>query len=77
MRPETQRYHAAAQKVLDGLDPQQDLGEIMVAMEGAVATVLLAVMGRDAEKAVAMLNEGLVPGVEERIAKWANRDDED
>jgi len=76
MRPETQRYHAAAQKVLDDLDPQQDRGEIMVALEGTVAAVLLVVMGRDAERAVAMLNEGLVPGVEERIAQWANRDDE-
>lgn len=73
MRQDTQRYHDAAAKVIDGRDPIADRGEIMVALEGTVAAVLLMVMDGDPRKAAGMLNEGLVQGVEVRLALYASR----
>ena len=68
---DTQRAIAAAKLILDGRDPKDS--SVLVTLEGLVALVLLASMGNDHEKAAAMLNEGLVPGVEERIALAASR----
>lgn len=65
---DTQRAIAAAKALIDGRDPKRDVASIMVSLEGLVALVLLATHGNDARKAAAMLNEGLVPGVEGRIA---------
>ena len=65
---DTQRALAAAKLIIDGRDPSADMSKIMVTLEGLVSLVLLAVMGNDASKAAGMLNEGLVPGVEGRIA---------
>ncbi|WP_305968332.1 MULTISPECIES: hypothetical protein [unclassified Mameliella] len=65
---DAERYFRAAKLVLDGRDPIKDRGEIMVTLEGTVAAVLIMVMGGDHRKAAAMLNEGLTPGVEGRIA---------
>ncbi|MGS4945564.1 hypothetical protein ACVDG3_08800 [Meridianimarinicoccus sp. RP-17] len=73
MNQDTQRYYDAAAKVLDGRDPIADRGEIMVTLEGAVTAVLLMVMNGDPRKAAGMLNEGLVQGVEGRLALWASR----
>ena len=70
---DTQRALAAAKLIIDGRDPGADHGAILVTLEGLVSLVLLAVMGNDERKAAAMLNEGLVPGVEERIALAASR----
>lgn len=70
---DTQRALAAAKLIIDGRDPSADHGAILVTLEGLVSLVLLAVMGNDEKKAAAMLNEGLVPGVEERIALAASR----
>jgi hypothetical protein len=70
---DTQRYLAAAKLIFDGRDPNADSSAILVTLEGLVSLVLLAVMGNDTHKAAAMLNEGLVPGVEERIALVASR----
>lgn len=69
---DTQRALAAAKLILDGRDPRTD-SSVLVTLEGLVSLVLLAAMGNDAQKAAAMLNEGLVPGVEERIALAASR----
>ena len=70
---DTQRALAAAKKIIDGRDLGTEHGEILVTLEGAVTLVLLAVMGGDHRKAAAMLNEGLVPGVEGRIALSSSR----
>ena len=70
---DTQRALAAAKLIFDGRDPATEMGAIMTTLEGLVSLVLLAVMGRDGRKAAAMLNEGLVPGVEGRLALHTSR----
>lgn len=70
---DTQRANAAAAKIIDGRDPIADRGSVMVSLEGAVTAVLLLVMDRDPAKAAAMLNEGLVQGVEGRLALYQSR----
>lgn len=65
---DTRRVFAAAKEVLAGRDPIEDRGAIMVTLEGTVSAVLLMVMGGDPTKAAAMLNEGLLVGVEGRLA---------
>ncbi|WP_180897147.1 hypothetical protein [Martelella soudanensis] len=67
------RALAAAKSIFDGRVPPREMGAIMVTLEHAVATVLLAVMDGDAGKAAAMLNEGLAPGIEQRLAHHASR----
>ena len=68
---DTQRAIAAAKCVLDGRLPSDPA--VLVTLEQLVGVVLLAHMGNDTKKAAAMLNEGLVPGVEERLALGASR----
>ncbi len=63
---DTQRQLAAAKLIFDGRDPGD--ASVMVTLEGLVTLVLLAHMRNDPRTAAAMLNEGLVPGVEQRIA---------
>lgn len=70
---DTQLAVAAAKLIIDDRDINEDHGSILVTLEGAVSLILLAAMGNDHSKAAAMLNEGLVPGVEERIALAASR----
>lgn len=70
---DTQRALAAAKHILDGRDPKRELGAVMVTLENLVALVLLAGMDNDPRKAASMLNEGLVQGVEERLALAASR----
>lgn len=70
---DTKRTVAAAREIIAGRDPMAYRGAIMVTLEGTVAAVLLMVMGGDQQKAAAMLNEGLVEGVEERLALHASR----
>ena len=70
---DTHRAFAAAGKILGGRDPVADMPGVLITLEHAVASVLLAVMGRDASKAARMLNEGLVPGIERRIMLYAAR----
>ncbi len=60
----------AAKVIIDGRDPGVDFGAIMVTLEGAVATILIALMRRYPKRAAAMLNEGLLQGVERRIAQY-------
>ena len=68
-----ERYLAASALILDGRDPVANRGEVMVTLEGVVATILILVMDWNHKNAAAMLNEGLVPGVEGRIALGASR----
>lgn len=67
------RALAAAKAILDGRDPVDKQSQILVTAEHAFATVLLACMGGDSRKAAAMLNEGLLPGIEERLAYYASK----
>jgi hypothetical protein len=70
---DTLRALSAAREVVDGRDFEADMPAILVTLDHVVATVLIAVMGNDARKAAEMLNEGLLPAVEERIAQYEAR----
>lgn len=70
---DTARAFAAAKAIIDGRDPSKDCAAILVTAEHAFAAVLLAVMERDARKAAAMLNEGLIQGIEQRLALYASK----
>lgn len=70
---DTQRALSAARALIDGRDPLKDSSAILVSLDHLVATVLLVVMDQDARRALGMLHEGLVPGVEERIALHASK----
>lgn len=65
---DTKRTIAAAKEILAGRDPIEDRGAVMVTLEGTVSAILLLVMGGDHKKAAVMLNEGLIEGVERRLA---------
>lgn len=69
---DTVRAIEAAKAIIDGRDPIAKQSEILVTTEHAIAAVLLAVMG-DARLAAGMLNNGLVPGIEERLAHYASK----
>lgn len=60
----------AAKAIIDDRDFIADPSQIMVTLEHTVATVLLALYA-DPKLAAGMLNEGLVPGVEARLAQKA------
>lgn len=62
----------AVKAIIDGRDPVAKQSEILVTAEHAVASLLLMLMG-DPRKAAAMLNEGLVQGVEERLSLFASK----
>jgi hypothetical protein len=68
---DTGRAIAAARAIFDGRDPQADASSILVTLDHAIAAVLLTTMGGDVRKAVGMLNEGVLQGVEERLAIFA------
>ena len=70
---DTQRALAAAKLIIDGRNTSIDYSAILVTLEGLVTLLLLATMDNDANKAAAMLTEGLTPGVEERLALAAAR----
>lgn len=70
---DTQRALAAAKHIFDGRDPKRELGAVMVTLENLVALVLLAAMDNDTSKAAGMLNEGLLQGVEQRLALASSR----
>lgn len=69
---DTQRALAAAKHIIDGRDPDSDGSSILVTVEHAIATVLLAVC-KDPRIAAGMLNEGLIPGIEERLSLYASK----
>lgn len=70
---DTTRSITAAKAIVDGRDPSKDYAAILVTAEHAFAAVLLTVMDRDPRKAAAMLNEGLVQGIERRLALFASK----
>ncbi|MEM1346364.1 MAG: hypothetical protein AAGI34_17510 [Pseudomonadota bacterium] len=67
------RAIAALHSIVDGRDPVADRAMIMFTLDHVVSATLLLVMEGDHEKAAGMLNEGLVLGVERRIAIHQNR----
>ncbi|MCD4662316.1 hypothetical protein [Agrobacterium sp.] len=69
---DTVRAIAAAKAIIDGRDPIAQRSEILVATEHTIAAVLITVMG-DARLAAGMLNNGLVPGIEERLAYYGSK----
>jgi len=72
-KKDTMRSQKAVMDILDGRDPIKDLGDVMVTLEHTVSTVLLMVMHKDARKAANMLNEGLVEGIELRLAYYGKQ----
>lgn len=68
---DTRRAIDAMTRLLDGRDPRTQDSSIMVTLEHAVTAILL-VMFLDPKLAAGMLNEGLVPGVEARLAKYSS-----
>ena len=70
---DTRRALEAAKAIVDHRRASADFAAIMVTLEHAVATVLIALMP-DTRKAAAMLNEGLVPGVEARISLYLSKE---
>ena len=71
---DTQRAYAAAKAIIDGRDPVAEFSTVLVTAEHAFAALLLACMNGDARKAAEMLNEGLVPGIEQRLAFYASKE---
>lgn len=69
---DTQRAIAACKKILDGRDPQKDYAKVLVTTEHTIAALLITIMG-DPRKAAAMLNEGLLQGVESRLALYRSK----
>ena len=70
---DTGRVRQAADAILDSRDPIAERGAIMGTLEGTVSAILLMVMGGHHANAAAMLNEGLLQGVEGRLAHAANK----
>ena len=70
---DTKRAIAAARLIIDGRDPSASMGEILTTLDAVVSLILLAVMDNNERLAAAMLNEGLVPAVEQRLALAASR----
>jgi len=73
LEKETTRTLEAAKILIEGRDVDRDASHIVVTLEALVALVLLVVMNNDTRKAASMLNEGLVPAVEELLARAAAR----
>jgi hypothetical protein len=69
---DTQRALAAAKSIIDGRNPDSEGSSIMVTVEHAIAAVLLAVC-KDPRVAAGMLNEGLIPGIEQRLSFYASK----
>lgn len=70
---DTARANDAVKAIIDGRDPFTNPSEILVTAEHAFAVILLACMKGDARKAAGMLTEGLVPGIEQRLAYYASK----
>lgn len=69
---DTQRALAAAKAIFDGRDPNGDAASILVTVEHAIATVLIALY-KEPRLAAGMFNEGLLPGIEERLSFYASK----
>ena len=70
---DTQLVISVAKLILDGRDPATGRSSVLVTLEHTVALILIILMDQNHTNAARMLNEGLVPGVEARIALYASR----
>ncbi|WP_422050172.1 hypothetical protein [Shimia sp.] len=70
---DVQRALAASRNICDGRDPIKERSRVLITLDHTIATILLASTGGDPKKAVAMLHEGTIPHVEERIMMFANK----
>jgi hypothetical protein len=70
---DTARANEAVKAIIDGRNPFIDAPSILVTAEHTFAVILLACMKGDARKAAGMLTEGLVPGIEQRLAYYASK----
>jgi hypothetical protein len=70
---DTQRALAACKAIVDGRDPSRHSSAILVTAEHTFAVVLLATCGGNPRLAAAMLIEGLVQGIEERLSLWESK----
>lgn len=73
MQKDTQRAIFATKKIFDGRGLEQK-DEILVTLEHVIATTLVVLYGGNLQKATQMLNEGLVPGTENRIALFYSKE---
>lgn len=69
---DTQRALTAAKAICDGRHPAEHREKVLITLDHVIATILIAAMGNDPKKALAMLHEGTIPHVEERIMLFAN-----
>lgn len=72
-KKDTLRALDAAKSICDGRHPVEERSTVLITLDHTIATILLAAMGGDAKKAVAMLHEGTIPHVEERIMLYASK----
>lgn len=70
---DTQRALLAAKAIIDNRDPSDKRSAILVTAEHAVASLLLVLFDGNPRLAASMLNEGLVPGIEDRLAYHASK----
>ena len=70
---DTHRAMAAAKAICDDRHPVEDRSTVLITLDHTIALILLTAMRGDAKKAVAMLHEGTIPHVEERIMLYANK----
>lgn len=70
---DTLRTLAAVKSIVDERNIAHEHSAILVTLEHTVTAALLILMGNDPRKAAAMLNEGLLPGIENRLALYNAR----
>ena len=69
---DTARAIEAARIICDGRDPRVEYSSVLVSLEHCIATLLLS-MFPNPRMAQQMLNEGLVQGVENRLALFNSK----
>ena len=72
-KKDTRRALEAAKSICDGRHPVDERSTVLITLDHTIATILLAAMGNDPKKALAMFNEGTIPSVEERIMLYASK----
>lgn len=72
-KKDSARAIAAAKIIVDDRHPLTDRADILVTLDHVIAAILVVAMEGDTKNAIAMLHEGVVPHVEERIMLYAAR----
>lgn len=67
------RVANAGRAIVDGRTKDEDVPFVLITLESVIITVLLAIFNQDEKECIHMLNEGLVPRIEERIAALTAR----